>query len=167
MPKFRKSLRLPNYDYTRPGFYFVTVCVQDRACLFGECTDGVMQANSAGHMIERTWLELQKHYARAETDRFVVMPNHFHGILVLKDAVSMNSVEALGHGLPEIVRAFKSFSARMVNSLNRTPGLRVWQRGYYEHVIRGEQDYLRIVEYMENNPAKWSEDSLNPSNVMA
>ncbi|MGB0134726.1 transposase [Dokdonella sp.] len=165
MPKFRKSLRLPNYDYSQVGYYFVTMCVQDRECLLGECIAGSMRINSAGLLIEESWLELQRHYVRVVLDRHVVMPNHFHGILALNDVSETDSKKISGHGLPELIRAFKSFSARRVNNLRKTPGERVWQRGYHEHVIRNEEDYLRIAEYIESNPARWSEDSLNPDNA--
>jgi REP element-mobilizing transposase RayT len=169
----RKNLRLRGYDYTQVGFYFVTICVQDRVCLFGEINDGVMQLNSLGALVEQAWQDLPNHYPHVELDQFVIMPNHIHGIIVLtvgagfKPAQSSDTTPAptKRHGLPEIVRAFKSFSARRINEIRQTPGISVWQRNYYEHIIRDDADYQRIAEYVMNNPAKWQEDSLHPEYV--
>lgn len=166
----RKNLRLRGYDYAQAGFYFVTVCAQDRICLLGEIIDGVMQLNSQGALVEQAWLDLPNHYPHVELDQFVAMPNHFHGILILTvgagfklaPTTDSNPVPTKRHGLPEIVRAFKSFSARRINELRQTPGVSIWQRNYYEHVIRDDADYQRIAEYVVNNPAKWTEDSLHP-----
>ena len=180
----RRNLRLRDYDYAQAGFYFVTICVQYRQCLFGEIIDGTMQLNSAGILVKKAWLELPRHYPHVVLDQFTIMPNHFHGIVTLTDAdtvvaglkpdvragfkpdvrAGLKPAPTKRHEFPEIIRAFKTFSARHINEMRQTPGTSVWQRNYYEHVIRNEADYERIAEYVENNPAKWEEDSLHPDN---
>ena len=164
----RRNLRLRNYDYTQAGFYFVTICVQNRQSLFGEIIDGIMQFNSTGTLVEQAWQDLPNHYPHVELDKFVVMPNHFHGIVVLTNppvGACLKPAPKKRHGLPEIVRAFKTFSARHINETRQTTGVSVWQRNYYEHVIRNDADYQRIAEYIESNPAKWADDSLHPDNA--
>ena len=158
----RRSIRLPGYDYAQAGAYFVTVVTRERACLFGDVADGEIRLNDFGRIIAAAWKELPEHYRNVESNSFVVMPNHVHGIIVLADsgAVGQSDVGAglkpawaggrptatpraglrpapTQYGLPEIVRAFKSFSARRINEIRNTPGVSVWQRNYYEHVVRG------------------------------
>jgi REP element-mobilizing transposase RayT len=110
-------MRLPHYDYATPGAYFVTVCVQERAYLFGEIIDGEMRLNGFGGIVQACWEELPRHYRHIEMDAFVVMPNHVHGIIVLTDvgAGLKPAPTACGakHGLPEIVRAFKTLRSRL------------------------------------------------------
>lgn len=147
----RGSIRLPRYDYTQPGAYFVTICVAGRRCIFGEIVDGVMRPNKNGLIVAGQWAGLPRHYPNALLDEFVLMPNHVHGIICLSDSLhssvgagfkpalaSPNSNQR--HGLPEIIRGFKTFSSRGINQLRGTIGAPVWQRNYYEHVVRGEYD---------------------------
>ena len=166
----RRSIRLRGYDYAQAGFYFVTICVRDRECMFGEVVDNDVRLSKYGTLVAQAWEDLPNHYPHLELDQFVVMPNHFHGIVVLTPAgAGLESAVRAGfkpaltrHGLPEIVRGFKTFSARRINEIRQTPGTSVWQRNYYEHVIRDESDYDRIAEYIAHNPQRWEEDSLHP-----
>jgi len=177
----RRSIRLKGYDYIRPGAYFVTICTQDRMCLLGEIVDGEMRLNDAGEIVAWTWHDLPNHISNVQLDAFVVMPNHVHGIIIITDpvvavvvgagSVGAGSVGAGSepaptprmYGLPEIVRQFKTFSARRINDLRGTPGTPVWQRNYYEHIIRDEESLNRIREYILNNPSRWEMDQENPS----
>jgi len=171
----RRSIRLKEYDYSQAGAYFVTICVQGRKCLFGNIVAGQMQLNDAGRICISTWNDLPQHYRNVVLDEYIVMPNHFHGIVVLNEApgfidpIGAGFIDAVGagfkpalarHGLSEIVRAFKTFSARKINAQNKTYGVKLWQRNYYEHVIRDDNDYQRAAEYIINNPVKWEEDEL-------
>lgn len=180
----RRSIRLRGYDYAQAGAYFVTIVMRDRACLFGKVVNGEMQPNQFGRIVRSTWGELPDHYEGVECDAFMVMPNHVHGIIVLADgdgvgesdvgaglkpaqrmAAGPNSVRAglkPAPTLSEIIRGFKTFSARRVNELRETPGVPVWQRNYYEHVVRGENELSRIREYIANNPAQWEMDREHP-----
>ena len=126
-----------------------------------------MLLNPWGDSVHECWYDLPNHYPGLKLDVFVVMPNHIHGIIVLSNAkadLRPDPAEASlqkQDGLPEIVRAFKTFSAHGINLLQETPGAVFWQRGYYEHVIRNENELKRIREYIINNPLKWSLDREN------
>ena len=169
----RGSIRLPNYDYSQPGAYFVTLCVADRRCIFGEVADGKMLLNETGKFVAEQLAGLPKVYLNTVLDEFVIMPNHIHAIVRIHDEPS-SSVGAgfqpaqtrcqskPNHGLPEIIRGFKTYTARIINRINGTPGQAVWQRNYYEHVVRTENDLDAIRRYIMENPLKWVEDPENP-----
>jgi len=185
----RHSIRLQGYDYSQASAYFVTIVTWQRESLFGEIVDGEMVLNRYGQIVRDAWFDLRNHYRRVDLGAFVVMPNHAHGIIVLTDDRKGGSLILGGtilpdesragiepapteqtrpyvtvrrHSLPEIVRAFKSFSARRINRLRRTEGIPVWQRNYYEHIIRNEQEMDRITRYIESNPLRWADDDENP-----
>jgi putative transposase len=137
-----------------------------------------MHLNEAGDMVQKIWNELPDHYPHVETDEFIVMPDHVHGIIVidpanvgagLKPALSEEERAGLKpaptkrHGLPEIIRAFKTFSSRKINDARDTPGIPLWQRNYYEHIIRDEGELYALREYIRCNPSKWGEDDENPA----
>ena len=139
----RRSIRLPGYDYSQPGAYFITICTHDGEPLFGEVIDSIMHLNRFGHVVQACWLYLMRHYPHVVLDEFIVMPTHTHKIIVLAgdpEPVALATehiptgerpLASTRHGLPEIVRAFKSFSAKRINALCRTTGTPVWQRNYY------------------------------------
>jgi putative transposase len=186
----RRSVRLKGYDYSQAGAYFVTIVAWQRECLFGEIVDGEMRLNRYGYIVRDAWFDLKKHYRHVELSAFVIMPNHVHGIIVLNDdgrggsflsgGTNLPDVSNAGrdnlptnqtrpyvkpkprHCLPEIVRAFKSFSARRINHLRKTDGIPVWQRNYYEHIIRSEREMDNITKYIETNPLRWNDDDENP-----
>ena len=168
----RRSIRLLGYDYSRSGAYFVTICTQGREYLFGQIVNGEMRLNDAGEMIERWWVELANKFRFIEIDQHVVMPNHFHGIIWLVGAdpcvypvdrtVGATGAHA-GAPLPAMVRWFKTMSTneylRRVKDGSWPPfARRVWQRNYYEHVIRSESELSLIRQYIHGNPEKWGED---------
>jgi REP element-mobilizing transposase RayT len=173
----RRSLRLKGYDYSQAGAYFVTVCAYVKECLFGEVIGGEMQMNELGRKVQEVWNDLPAHYPHVATGAFAVMPNHVHGVIVIGARIDTDFVRAglkraglkpaptRRHGLPEIVRAFKTFSARRINEFRGISGVPVWQRNYYEHVIRNDADYNRIAEYIANNPQRWMEDALHPDAI--
>ena len=176
----RRSIRLQGYDYTRQGAYFVTICTRNRACLLGDIVEGRMHLSEAGRLAQVAWEDLPHHYPHVQIDVWVIMPNHMHGIVILTEAQATDDDMPVGaapktdvgagfkpaptrHGLPEIVRAFKTFSARRINALHNTVGTPFWQRNYYEHVIRNQSALDRIRQYIADNPARWSEDLENPA----
>ena len=174
----RRSLRLKGFNYAELGAYFVTIVTQDRFCLFGEIIDGQMELNSTGEAITRWWLELGRKFATVESDEFVVMPNHCHGIIGIRDPVvgadlrvgppDIRTGAHIGAPLPKIVQWFKTMTTneyiRGVKALARPPIRRqLWQRGYYEHVIRDVDSRNRIRQYIIDNPARWAFDRENPS----
>lgn len=174
----RRSIRLAGYDYSQAGAYFVTICTQDRACLFGEIADGEMWLSNMGEIVKDEWLRTAKIRSNVELDTFVVMPNHFHGIIVLHpdgrgtlQHASTNdecvpTVEKFSkptsNTIPTIVRLFKSATTRCINVMCNIPGVKLWQRNYYEHIIRNDESLNRIREYIVNNPLQWALDRENP-----
>jgi REP element-mobilizing transposase RayT len=146
----RKHLRLREHDYSNGGMYFVTVCTHNRVSLFGKVVEGAMLLNRLGIIVEEVWYELRNHYPYVHLDSFVVMPNHVHGIIVLVEKVSSQESSAKRHPLSEVIRAFKTFSARKINR-QRKKRKPVWQRNYYEHVIRNEESWGQIRDYIETN----------------
>ena len=166
----RRSIRLPGYDYSLPGAYFVTACIRNREPLLGKITNGVMEMNPFGQVVRETWDQLPTHYGHIRLDCFAVMPNHVHGTIFVVDE---NTVEAglkpvpadnamERHAISEIIRGFKTFSSRRLNQLRRTPGQSVWQRNYFEHVVRDESALNRIRDYVLSNPSNWATDRENP-----
>lgn len=169
----RRSIRLGGYDYSQPGAYFVTVCTYGRRCLFGEVVAGAVRPNGLGKAVTRCWLELTSHYEGIQLDAFVVMPNHVHGVIIKQDIVACAGAglrpaptRVRDWPLSEAVRAFKSFSARRINALRNRPGAPLWQRNYYEHVIRNEADLREVREYLAGNPLRWELDELYPGQVI-
>ncbi len=161
----RKSIRLQEYDYSQPGVYFVTICTQNRECLFGNIGDEKMILNEYGRIVLSCWNDLPNHYSHVRLDAFQIMPNHGHGIIFIVGAgLKPAPTPTKRHGLPEIVRAFKTFSARRINESRRTPGESIWQRNYYDRIIRDEDELNRIREYIIYNPLKWDLDHDNPQN---
>ncbi len=167
-PRRRKPQRLPDFDYTNDGAYFVTMCVKGGLPLLGKVVGENTQLSRAGEIAKQVWFGLPQHYTSIKLDEFIVMPNHVHGIIwILSETSPLRSVgEGLRpsptvpnkqYGLPEIIRAFKSFSAREINKTRNSPGA-FWQRGFIEHVIRNDDDLYKHRAYIQNNPLKWSLD---------
>jgi putative transposase len=161
----RKAIRLPGYDYSQAGEYFVTMCVKDREHLFGRVDADRMVLNEFGEIVDWCWKDLPNHYPCVQTDAFVIMPNHVHGIIVITnpDPVreGLEPSPTKRYPLSEIVRSFKTFSAKRINELRGTTGLPVWQRNYFEHIIRDERSLKRIRNYIVSNPERWVEDVQN------
>lgn len=214
-PHHRRPIRLPGYDYAQAGRYFVTICVQGGECRFGEIVAEEMQLNDAGRMVQATWQQLPERFPMVQLDTYVVMPNHFHAIVVMTDpdpgsvgaplvgaplgGASEPGGHANGHHEPrdgyapepgghkgrpykppkgkafestrptlgDIVGAFKSLTTNAYIVGVRQTGWppfdgRLWQRGYWEHVIRHERALERIREYILGNPQRWEWDRENP-----
>lgn len=199
----RRSIRLKGYDYSQEGLYFITLCCQNRACLFGEVKDGKMILNEAGKIAEEEWLKTPQIRKNTELGEFVVMPNHFHAILEIKYSVCGGELKFAQFKSPSqtigaIIRGFKGATTKRIkelinregnisdkgNNRDRTGVLRyaqntdgdrgesqfaptiaptIWQRNYWEHIIRNQQEYERIANYIIRNPAKWEADRLNKS----
>jgi len=184
----RHTTRLPGYDYTQPGGYYVTIVTRGREPVLGAVVAGSVALSIPGVIVQKAWCDLPQHFANVRLDEFVIMPNHVHGIIMIVagDRVTPGETDGFcrgrsvlgeapvipttdlplradrGHGLPEIVRAFKSFSARRINTIQNTPGQPCWQRNYYEHIIRSETELQKIRQYIRNNPRQWELDAENP-----
>lgn len=184
----RRSIRLKEYDYSQAGMYFITLCIQDSLHLFGKISNDEMVLNDSGMMIEKWWNELENKFPNIELDEFVVMPNHFHGIIQITNTDPVGADlrvcpdkyncpdnaneremgehikgEHTGSPLHKMIQWFKTMSTneyiRNVKNNHWPPfNKKLWQRNYYEHIIRNEKSYLHISEYIKTNPLKWLND---------
>ncbi len=162
----RRSIRLKGYDYSQPGAYFVTICTKNRKCLFGNVFDGKIILNDAGQIAQKCWSGIPDHYPNVILDEFVIMPNHIHGIIIIN--VGANNHSPLQNGsqqslfrspsrtIGSIIRGFKIGITKWFRQ--NTDLYDIWQRNYYEHIIRNEQELNKIREYIINNPLKWELD---------
>jgi len=159
----RRSIRLKNYDYASSGAYFVTIVTHGRQCLFGAIVDGQMRLNEFGEIVCDEWLKTEIIRPRVQLDVFVIMPNHIHGIIIVNDVDGCcrgtlqraPTIEQFGKptsdSIPTIIRLFKSATTKRINEYRNTPAVSVWQRNYYEHIIRNETEWQRIRQYIANN----------------
>jgi putative transposase len=192
----RESIRLQGYDYTQTGFYFVTVCTHNREMLFGEINKGVMILNDYGKIIHDEWMKSGKIRNNIKMNTFVVMPNHFHGIIEIISRSVLNTpslntpslntpslntpslntpaeikndnrayvntpLRSPSQTIGSIVRGMKSAMTKQINELRHTPGTKLWQRNYWEHIVWNKNELNRICQYIQNNPQKWDDDKLN------
>ncbi|MDX1992259.1 MAG: transposase [bacterium] len=183
---YRTSPRLKDYDYARNGAYFITICTQNRACLFGSVREGEMYLNPAGEMLGEWWRKLPEKFSTVETDALVIMPNHVHGILVLfeepdtgahvgaplqevdqpEEHIPSESAVPTAASLSTIIQWFKSMTTNGYMHGVKEQGWprfagKLWQRSYYDHIIRDEVDLKYIQRYILSNPARWEQDSEN------
>ena len=168
----RKSIRLKGYDYSQPGWYFVTICTQNHELLFGYIKNGKMVLNDPGIMIKNIWNEIPQFYHGIDIGIHQIMPNHLHGIINITNVATDPCVcpdfgQSLGLAptisLPEVVQRFKSLTTKhYIGGVKQYNWCRfnkkLWQRNYYEHVIRDEKDLNRIQQYIIENPLKWQDD---------
>lgn len=179
----RRSIRLPHYNYAQPGLYFITICAYQRQCLFGRVINSQIELSSYGEIVAEEWTRSSELRQEIQLDAWVVMPNHFHGLVEIvstdsqilradsRDAqnVGANSRSPLrkrmkSKSISSLVSGFKSAATYRVNCLRQTPGNPVWQRNYYEHIVRNEADRDRLRDYIFHNPHTWTQDQLYPHN---
>jgi len=192
----RRQIRLKKYDYSDAGWYFVTICTQNRECLFRDIINNQMNLNIFGEIIKRYWLEIPNHFKNVELDEFVIMPNHIHGIIIIRRntnkfvgndprVVPLNKTvlnnTKVGHDGPTlrntrqqqllflIIQWFKTITTNIYikgvknNQFSRF-NKRIWQKSFYDHIIRNEYDLNRIHQYIRDNPINWNEDRNNLNN---
>ena len=169
--KYRiESIRLPEYDYSLPGYYFINICTKNRENLFGEIKNNKMNLSAFGHLVKRQWRQISKIRKNIVSDAFIIIPNHIHGILTIVEAIHELPLQGSSPRgwakrrqmmLSKIIGQFKMQTAKQINQFKNTPGLPVWQRNYYEHIIRNESELNRIRVYIKNNPANWHNDRNN------
>jgi len=155
----RKIHHLSPIKYQQPFFYFVTICTENFTCYFGEVKNYEMHLNDIGKMVKEQWLNLPKRYPTLELDKFVVMPNHLHGILNSDEKVNIH----------EVMKSFKSLTTNCYIGNVKTHdwprfNKHIWEESYYDHIILNEADYERIWTYIDNNPGKWEFEKHQPGN---
>jgi REP element-mobilizing transposase RayT len=164
----RRSIRLPCYDYRQAGAYFVTLCAYRRLNLFGEIVGNRVKLNPAGMLVRREWRRTESVRRDVTLDASIVMPNHIHGIVILagkhaSEGATRRVVPTLLSGsLGAIIGQFKSVTAKRINRIRRMPSAPVWQRNYFERIIRSEEELGRIRRYIILNPVRWAFDHENP-----
>ncbi|MGR3302436.1 MAG: transposase [Candidatus Scalindua sp.] len=165
----RKSIRLKGYDYSQQGMYFVTVCTNNHHFLFGPIAEERMILNNAGRFANKCWLEIPEHFPHVVLDEFIIMPNHIHGIIIINDInvgannyspLQINQFRSPSKTIGSMIRGFKIGVTKWFRK--NTNVYNVWQRNYYEHIIRNERKLNKIREYIINNPLKWLLDRENP-----
>jgi len=165
----RKNTRLSGYDYSQDGYYFVTICTKDRYEFFAKISNGQIQLNILGEVVQRVWENLPKHYHNCFLDEFIIMPNHVHGIIVIDNQSLRNGLKPFPTGgnnnsqslkqysVSEIIRGFKSFSSREINKIY---GKKVfsWQKSFFDHIIRRQKSFDEIRKYIRENPLSWKDE---------
>jgi REP element-mobilizing transposase RayT len=179
--KHHKSIRLKGYDYSRAGAYFVTICAHNKECLFGDVVDGNMTLNDFGRIVDSEWIKTAEIRKNIILDGYVIMPNHFHGIVLIIDnddggkarlattkcnvSIKMEFGKPKSGSLPVIVGAFKSAVTRQINLMRNTSRNEIWQHNYYERVVRNRGELDRIRKYIIINPLRWQMDKENPNGI--
>jgi putative transposase len=173
----RWSIRLKDYDYSSAGAYFVTICIKERRCVLGRIQNSDVVLSPIGKIVHQCWNEIPDHFNAAKLDVFVIMPSHLHGVLVIIDewcrgtACRAPTIEQFGQpvrqSLPTVVRSFKSAVTRQINIVRNTLGEPLWQRNYYEHIIRNEKELNQTREYILYNPLQWQFDRENPERIQS
>ena len=175
---YRKSIRLSDYDYSRPGLYFVTICCQNRKFIFGRIADGEMILNAFGNIAHECVAKISGHFPTAEIDRFVIMPNHVHLLIFIRSEDTFHNIRAIRELplrermesrrkmlLPKIIGYYKMNVTKRVNTLRQRSGSTIWQRNYYEHVVRNDDERNRLRRYIFNNPPCWEYDRENRNDI--
>ena len=161
----RKSIRLKQYDYSSQGMYFITICVKNRECILSKinCKQGVgvddhvdpIKLQTCGKIVQEKIKNINYAYENVMVNQYVIMPNHIHMLIEIKEKDRKNgSMRASAPTIPQIVNALKGLITKQI-------GFSIFQRNYYEHIVRNEKEYLKIQEYIKNNPLNWEEDELN------
>ena len=166
----RRSVRLPAYDYSQPGAYFVTIVTDQRQCAFGAIVAGHMRLNEIGAVVREEWLRSAEIRGEIALGEYVIMPSHVHGIVIIRDVgahghapLPVRTRQRSARSLGSFVAGYKGAATKRINVIRGTPGHPVWQRNYYEHVIRSDEELNRIRQYIIDNPIHWDEDPENPN----
>jgi putative transposase len=173
LPK-RKSIRLPDYDYSQAGLYFITICTHQQHCTLGRIMDDVMLLNKCGQIVREEWIRSAGIRKEIELAEYMIMPNHFHAIVVITeqsrgdrlvarpptDTSGLRPNGAVQGSVGALIAGFKSAVTARMNTIQKTPGKKFWQRNYWEHIIRDQKSYEDIANYIINNPINWKKDSM-------
>jgi REP element-mobilizing transposase RayT len=187
----RRSIRLKGHDYSDSGIYFITICTYHREEVFGAIVDGTIELNELGKIVVKHWQWLSTQYSYVTLDEWVVMPNHLHGVLAITDTSrrggsrtaptnhccgtptpnqccdlpTISNNDRKRKPLGRLIGAFKTVSTKEINQIRNAPNTPIWQRNYYEHIVRDRTSLQYIRHYIRNNPLSWKEDQLHPDNL--
>lgn len=156
--RHRKPNRLKKYDYSQNGSYFLTICSYERQYLFWEKESALyphkdQRLSKIGRIVESSILNIEKHYPNIRVDNYVIMPNHVHMILTIQRSIDFKMICSSATNVSNVLNKFKGYASKKA-------GMTIWQKSYHDHIIRNEKDYLKIWEYIDNNPYRWKEDCL-------
>lgn len=165
----RKQLRVKGYDYSQNGYYFVTICTQNKGSVFGRIRDNKMHTNNIGEIAHNCWNEIPLHYPFVQIDEFVVMPNHVHGVIVIANKTIVgandhsplqrnNVIKGTSRTLGAIIRGFKIGVVMAIKNFGYDKP--IWQRNYFEHIIRSDEEFQEVRRYIADNPKNWKKDKL-------
>lgn len=165
----RKQIRLTQYDYSQPGYYYITICTNNRSCIFGNVINGKMILNDVGKIINNVWFTIPNHFNNVKLDSFQIMPNHIHAIIIIVGAGSSRPMlgKIIGYYKYQCTKNINNIWIRFNNSNNggaKTAPLhnvrfnKIFQRNYYEHIIRNEIELYKIRRYIKSNPSYWKND---------
>ncbi len=161
LPK-RKQARLNGYDYSQNGAYFITICTYNKECIFSRIVgDGTFDApkvllSNTGKIVERELLNIESHYNNIKINKYVIMPNHIHLIIQITERI--NPFPTKKYDISNVIGKFKASVTRNVGNAFMHSEKPIWQRSFHDHIIRDEKDYLKIWNYIDENPLKWNED---------
>jgi len=169
--KQRKLNRLKNFDYSSSGYYFITICTKGREEYFGNIIGNKMILNKYGEIVKKCWFKIPEHFDNVELNEFIIMPNHIHGIIIIKYTnqpvgndpcvVPINNNQ-VGHGGPTLQKYIDGVNKKQFPRFNK----RIWQKSYYDHIIRTEYSLFQIRQYIIGNPSKWISDRNNLINTV-
>jgi putative transposase len=166
----RKPMRLYGYDYSQKGAYYITIITKDRKNIFGCIMGDEVELSLAGQVAQVEWSAISTKFPYIDLDEFVIMPNHIHGILFIQNPGQFpnqpRSESTMINGAPKnsiisVIENYKSLTSRKIRQLNFIPGGQVWHTRFYDHIIRGYEEFEKIREYIVNNPSKWNRDEEN------
>ncbi len=165
LPK-RKPTRLKDYDYSTPGVYFITICTKDRENVLSKINvgDDVLDVpknklTEYGKIVEKEILNIEQHYSNIKVDKYIIMPNHVHMIIIISETEGINPFPTIKYDISNVIGKFKAAASRSVgNAFMHSGKKEIWQRSFHDHIIRGKEDYLKIWEYIDTNVQKWELD---------
>lgn len=167
MKQRRNSLRHANHSYTQPGAYFITICAHKGISVFGRVVNDSMELNVLGRIAHQAWLDLPGRHAHISVDPFVIMPNHVHALIWVQADVSEGSTareysKPVAGSISTLINAYKGAVTKMANNANLMSGSSLWQRSFYDRIVRSERELANVQEYIRTNPARWQKDQLHP-----
>ena len=163
MTHHRRSIRLNGYDYSQPGGYFVTICVHKGECVLGDIINGEVNLTDLGRVASEYWKVVPHHFPNLWIDIFVVMPNHVHAVVIISGCRGGVTPPLQIPTLSQIIAYYKYQTTKQINQIRQKIGKSFWQRSFYDHIVRNDEDLYRVRKYIQDNPQKWELDEYYPN----